>query len=163
MTRTRIITGLLAIGLLAVSTMTFAPLVTDVLAHKGASGVVKIRMEAMKDMKNDLKKIEQMLEGKKSYSSAKVHKALDNIRDHAGAQMSKLFPEGTGQKPSEADPSIWTNWDEFKKMAVSLNHSTDEFRAKLPEKINKDALKSLQKDALGIRRVCKECHDRFRL
>ena len=150
-------------GLLAIATLTFAPLVTSVLAHKGASGVVKKRMDAMKGMKSDLKEIEQMLEGKKRYNSKKVHKSLDNIRDHGGASMSKLFPKGTAHKPSEADPSIWKNWDEFKKMAVSLNHSTDEFRAKLPEKINKEVLKSLKKDALVIRRTCKSCHDRFRL
>ena len=150
-------------GLLAIATLTFAPLVTSVLAHKGASGVVKERMDAMKGMKGDLKLIEQMLEGKKRYNSKKVHKALDNIRAQAGAKMSKLFPKGTAHKPSEADPAIWKNWAEFKKMAVSLNHSIDEFRAKLPEKINKEKLKSLKKDALVVRRSCKTCHDRFRL
>ena len=44
--------------------------------------------------------------------------------------MSKLFPKGTAHKPSEADPLIWKNWAEFKKLAVSLNHSTDDFQEK---------------------------------
>ncbi len=157
------IKGLFVVGLLAVATLTFTPLVTSVWAHKGASGVVKKRMDAMKTMKTDLKEIEQMLEGKKRYNSKKLHKALDNIRAQAGAKMSKLFPKGTNHKPSEADPAIWKNWDEFKKMAVSLNHSTDEFRAKLPKIISKEVLKSLKKDALVIRKTCKTCHDRFRL
>ena len=158
------VVGLFALGLLAMGIATFTPaFVSTVSAHKGATGIVKKRMGEMKEMKGQLKVIEQMLEGKKRYNAKKVHRALDYIRDHAGARMSKLFPKGSTRKPSEADPAIWKNWDEFKKMAVSLNHETDEFRAKLPKKVDKDALKSLKKEALGIRKACKVCHDRFRL
>ncbi|MCP4933155.1 MAG: cytochrome c [bacterium] len=157
------VTGLFVIGLLAIATLAFTPLVTSVQAHKGASGVVKKRMDAMKDMKSQLKVIEQMLESKKHYSAKKIHKALDIIRAQSGAEMSKLFPKGTAHKPSEADPAIWKNGAEFKKMTISLIHSIDEFRAKLPEKINMEKLEALKKGALVIRRSCKTCHDRFRL
>ena len=164
MSKTLPIAGVFVLGLLAMGMVTFTPAsVSTVSAHKGATGIVKKRMGEMKKMKDHLKAIEQMLEGKKRYNTKKVHRALDYIGDHAGARMSKLFPKGSTRKPSEADPAIWKNWDEFRKMAVSLNHSTDEFRAKLPKNVDKDALKSLQKEALSIRKACKVCHDRFRL
>ncbi len=129
-------------------------------AHKGATGVVKQRMEAMK---GQLKKIDEMMEGKTTYDDKKIRQALDYIHDNAGPQMTKLFPKGTAHKPSEADLAIWTSWSEFDKLALQLNHSTDDFRAKLgKEKVNKKSKKSLQASYLSLSKACKACHDSFR-
>ena len=156
--------GAFGTGLVAMAILIAAPgFLEPVQAHKGASGVVKQRMDTMKEMKGQLKQISEMLEGKKAYSDKKIRKSLDYIRSNAGISMSKMFPRGTAHKPSEADPMIWKNWEEFKKLAVILNHSTDDFRAKLPEKVDNNTLKNLQKEHLKIRKVCKSCHDKFRL
>ena len=32
-----------------------------------------------------------------------------------------MFPEGSTQKPTEALPVIWENWDEFEKIAEKCN------------------------------------------
>ena len=153
-------TGLLVFTLVTSITLGFG---SSVFAHKGATGVVKQRMATMKEMKGQLKLIDEMLEGKTAYNSKKVQKSLDYIRNHAGPKMTKLFPKGTAHKPSEADPAIWNNWSEFEKMALQLNHSTDDFRAKLPKgKADQKTTKSLQASYLSLRKVCKTCHDRFR-
>ena len=138
-------------------------MISSGLAHKGATGVVKKRMDTMKEMKGQLKVIDQMLVGKKPYSDKKIRQSLDYIRAHAGTSLTMLFPKGTAHKPSEADPLIWKNWEEFKRLAVLLNHSTDQFRAKITEKNDADTLKILQKEHLAIRKICKTCHDKFQL
>ena len=137
--------------------------ISAVLAHGGASGIVKERMDIMLEMKARLKLISQMLEGKKAYSNKEVGRALDYIRRHAGSNMSRMFPTGSGHKPSEADPMIWKNWDEFEKMARSLNHATDDFRAVLPETGKAGRMKEVRRQYKRLRKVCKECHDKYRL
>ena len=160
MKKTTHMTGLFVFTLVTSITLGFG---ASVFAHKGATGVVKQRMEEMKEMKGRLKQIDKMLVGKTAYNDQKLRKSLDYIRDHAGARMTRLFPKGTAHKPSEADPEIWNNWAEFDKMALQLNHSTDDFRARLPDgKADKKTRKSLQASYLALRKSCKICHDRFR-
>ncbi len=157
----KIVFGFAFVAMVSLVVITGSP--APVQAHKGAKGVVLERMNQMKEMKDRLKSISDMLEGKKAYSDKQVRQSLDYIRAHAGKAMTKLFPKGTGHKPSEADPVIWKDWAAFEKQAMALNHSTDRFRAKLSGTPDAAALKSLQKDHLAIRRVCKACHEKFRL
>jgi cytochrome c556 len=63
------------------------------LAHSGATGVVKERMEGMKAMGD---------------------------RGHAGSAMTELFPEGSNAVPSEAKEDIWKEWETFAAMAHQL-------------------------------------------
>ena len=161
MNNTSRITGRWFLALVATLLLGFGG--TSVFAHKGASGVVKKRMDEMKVMKDQLKDIDKMLTGKKAFNDQTIRKHLDSLRDHGGKKMTKLFPKGSTQKPSEADPAIWKDWSAFEKMAIALNHSTDEFRTKLPTgKIDKQEIKQLQNAHLAIRKTCKTCHDRFR-
>ncbi|MFW1678340.1 c-type cytochrome [Pontibacter sp. JAM-7] len=100
--------------------MVLLTLSTLVVAHSGASGVVKQRMDAMKDMKDSMKTISDMFKGKALYEADKVQAAAAVIRDHAGEQLTKLFPEGSLQHPTEAKPEIWQEWDRFSRLAAHL-------------------------------------------
>jgi cytochrome c556 len=91
-----------------------------VFAHGGAEGVVKERMDMMEDLKGAMKTLKPMMRGKESYDVDKVKENALVIRDNAGAHMTKLFPEGSLHKPSEAKAEIWEQWQNFEKIAMNL-------------------------------------------
>lgn len=90
------------------------------LAHGGATGIVKERMDAMGAMSDVMKALTPMMRGEIEYDADAVRKGAAQIGDHAGATMTKLFPEGSGGEPSEARDEIWERWDEFQEVAERL-------------------------------------------
>ena len=91
-----------------------------VFAHGGATGVVKERMNLMDSLKEAMKNLKPLFRGKEEYDVEKVKQNALVIRDSAGNHMTKLFPEGSLKKPSEATPEIWTKWEEFQRIADNL-------------------------------------------
>lgn len=90
------------------------------LAHSGATGVVKERMDAMDEMGKAMKQLTPMMRGKTEYDPEVVRSAADTMIRHAGSQMTELFPEGSNGHPSEALDAIWENWEEFSALAEAL-------------------------------------------
>ena len=90
------------------------------LAHGGATGIVKERMDAMGVMGDSVKTLSAMMRGETKYDEAVVRKEAARIKAHGGEAMTGLFPEGTDGAPSEAKPEIWSNWDEFETLAKRL-------------------------------------------
>jgi cytochrome c556 len=90
------------------------------LAHSGATGVVKERMEAMDAMADAVKRIAPMFQGELSYDADAVRNAAAIMRSHGGRAMTDLFPEGSNGAPSEAKDAIWISWDEFTVLADRL-------------------------------------------
>jgi cytochrome c556 len=90
------------------------------MAHGGATGIVKERMDAMGDMKDSMKEVSDMFKGKAPYDANKVRAAADVIKGHSGNALTKLFPEGSLQHPTEAKAIIWDEWDRFSKLADHL-------------------------------------------
>ncbi len=91
-----------------------------VMAHGGATGIVKERMDAMGDMKDSMKEVSDMFKGKTSYDANKVRAAAEVIKGHSGDALTKLFPKGSLQHPTEAKAIIWDDWDRFSKLANHL-------------------------------------------
>lgn len=89
-------------------------------AHGGATGIVKERMDAMSAMGNAVKAITPMMRGEIGYDAATVRSAAETIGNHAGANLTDLFPEGSGGSPSESKDAVWTNWGEFVELAELL-------------------------------------------
>lgn len=50
-----------------------------------------------------------------------VRQAARAINNHAGTAMTSLFPEGSLEEPSVATAAIWSNWEEFSRLAVHLH------------------------------------------
>ena len=71
---------------------------TLALAHSGATGIVKERMDMFKKNQGNLKAIKSHI-GSEDYES--IVKLADEIRDWA-VKMPEYFPEGSNEKPSEA-------------------------------------------------------------
>ena len=70
-----------------------------VLAHGGATGIVKERMDAMASMGKAMKSITPMMQGTAAYDAGAVKRAASVFEKHSGEAMTKLFPEGTGGNP----------------------------------------------------------------
>ncbi|MEH6579837.1 MAG: cytochrome c [Amphritea sp.] len=90
------------------------------VAHGGASGVVKERMDLMDSMKDAMKSLKAIFKGDVAYDPEAVRQAALVIRDSAGEKMTSLFPQGSLHKPSEAKSEIWQEWDRFDLLAKRL-------------------------------------------
>jgi cytochrome c556 len=126
------------------------------LAHEGATGVVKERMDLMDRQKEDMKILGLMAKGKTPFDAAKAAEAARDI-EATSAKIPELFPEGSGGGHSEAKAEVWGKWDEFtgkaealagaaKDLATALDAGSPEWKA------------SFQK----VTDACKTCHKTFR-
>ncbi|WP_269585434.1 c-type cytochrome [Roseibium sp. Sym1] len=91
------------------------------LAHGGATGIVKERMDAMDAMGDVMKSLTTIMRGETDYDAETVRKGAGVIRSHSGEALTKLFPEHSIEGPSEAKPEIWSNWQEFETLADQLD------------------------------------------
>lgn len=104
----------LGLALAATLTASFA------LAHGGATGIVKERMDGMVAMQKAVKAITPIMRGQVGYDAGAVRAFATSVEEHSGEAMTKLFPEGSGGKPSEAKDEVWSDWEGFEKLAMEL-------------------------------------------
>jgi cytochrome c556 len=127
------------------------------LAHQGATGVVKERMNLMKDIKEDMKYIKKAVSKKDPENTAKLRKMVRSLKSRSD-EILPLFPEGSLQHPSEALSEIWKDWPRFRKLTIELGTGLDEL-----EKLLRDGQQTSYKPALKkISQTCSGCHDKFR-
>ena len=89
-------------------------------AHTGATGVVLERMQGMSAMGESIKTLTPMMRGQVPYDADQVRREADTVIRHAGEQMTRLFPDGSGGGVSKALPTVWGDWDEFAALAAEL-------------------------------------------
>lgn len=126
------------------------------VAHKGATGVVKERMEAMKGMGAAMKQIKAMITGRAAYNAARVEELARAIATHSGPMMIKLFPAGSDKKPAQTRPEVWQDWKEFTDLAADLQRKATALAAAAG---SAEAAKS---PYLAVNKNCKTCHKKFR-
>ena len=105
------------------ATILIAGTAVAAFAHVGATRTVKERMDAMLAMGKAVKAVAPMMQGETPYDAETVRDAARLFQQHAGENMTKLFPEGTGGMPSEAKDEVWTEWDRFAALATQ-RHGT---------------------------------------
>lgn len=130
---------------------------TLALAHEGATGVVKERMDLMKRQQRDMKLIGDMAKGKTPFDAAKAAEAARDVSITA-RKIHELFPEGSAGGHSEAKEAIWRDWDEFTSKAKELDLSAEALAVSLDETAGNDWRGALQK----VTDACKACHKAFR-
>ena len=126
------------------------------LAHEGATGVVKERMDLMDTQKEAVKVIGAMAKGKVPFEAKTAAEAAHEIEVTAG-KIPALFPEGTGGHPSEALPEVWTQWDKFTKDADALGVAAKDLVAAL-----EGGAPDWKAKFKGVIDACKTCHKTFR-
>ena len=149
-----------------VSSRVFAPLIvlvsivsTAVYAHQGATGVIKARMDMMKEVALSMKQLGQIVKGQEDFNKVQVQQAADIISSHA-VKLVELFPEGSSQKPSEAALAIWERRTEFDAIFDEMKVSA--------ERISQSAEIATKGDELDVdfkilAETCSACHKLYRI
>ena len=133
-----------------------AAFATLALAHEGATGVVKERMDLMKRQQKDMKLIGDMAKGKTTFDAAKAAEAARDIGETA-KKIHELFPQGSTGGKSEALDTIWKEWDRFIANADDLDSVANELATSL-EAAGEEWKAAFQK----VTDACKSCHQDFR-
>lgn len=127
---------------------------TTALAHTGATGIVKERMDHFKESKASIKVLKQALKEQDFKTITKEATAINLW----ARKLTTLFPEGSNAHPSEALDLIWQEFDRFEEKAKEqitasrklINAGNDE-----NEKASISAFKELAT-------TCKSCHNKYR-
>ncbi|EYD71431.1 c-type cytochrome [Limimaricola hongkongensis] len=110
---------------MAMATLAIWTAAGAVLAHNGATGVVRERMEGMVAMRDALRDVTPMMRGEAPYDVARVVEAGRAIAAHAGSEMTRLFPEGSGGGVSYAKEAIWQERETFDALADELRRHAE--------------------------------------
>lgn len=124
------------------------------LAHKGATGIVKERMDNFKASQMALK---QIFAASKRNNFEDIVPLANQIKNWAEIMPTK-FPAGTDGPPSEAAPAIWTDFEGF-KLAAKENFEAASFLEIAA--LNGDA-KATAKAIKQLAGTCKSCHQSYR-
>ena len=131
---------------------------TMALAHSGAQGIVKQRMDSMDAMGKAMKTVGEMLKGTAQFDATAIVEAMRSVSVHAD-EIPGMFPEGSLSDPSEAREEIWSNWDRFTTLAEGLSTTA----ARLAD-IAKDGDRKAVAGAFNaVGKTCSGCHEGFRL
>ncbi len=129
-----------------------------VIAHSGAKGVVKERMEMMKGMADAMKAMGGMFKGEAPFEPTVVADKANWLIEHA-KKIPEMTPEGSNDHPSEALPVIWTSWDDYIADADLLAEES----VKLMEiAVNGSDKAAARTQFLKVSKTCGTCHDRYR-
>ena len=124
------------------------------LAHSGATGVVKQRMDGMKEMSHAAKAMGAVKAGAIPFSFETLNLAGREIAKH-GAKARELFPEGSLTAPTEALPVIWSDRETFDRLLDQMTDAAE----KLAVSADRDEATALANRIGGL---CKDCHATFR-
>ena len=129
--------------------------ITLALAHSGATGIVKERMDMFKKNQDNLKAIKSHI---RSGDYESIVKLADEIRDWA-VKMPEYFPEGSNEKPSEASPAIWTDFDGFKDAAMKNETAATQLISAAKAGDQKAVVDGFK----AVAASCKSCHQSYKL
>ena len=124
------------------------------LAHEGATGIIKERMERFKENKEGMK----VIKGNLGKDTTLIAQKASEIETWAN-EMANFFPEGSNQAPSEALSTIWTNFEDFKAKAVANATAASDLKTLAQSGADESALINGFK-ALG--KTCKDCHNDYK-
>lgn len=130
----------------------------DVLAHGGATGIVKKRMDGMSAIASQMKIIGQMAQGRTDFDADAARVAADALTVLA-LEIPDQFPENNLESPSDARAEIWQDWERFSILAEMLVIASDQLSVAAPKLANaQDMRPHLQ----AIGKACQGCHKDFR-
>ncbi|MFM1813904.1 MAG: hypothetical protein RLZ98_599 [Pseudomonadota bacterium] len=125
------------------------------MAHQGATGIVKERMELMKSIAASMKTLGRMFKGETAYEPDVVRKEAAAMEKRA-VQMLSMFPKGSNQHPTEATPEVWTKTADFAEEARLFEAAAAALRAAAADK------NAAQEKYLAANETCKSCHKDYR-
>lgn len=127
------------------------------IAHQGASGVVKERMDAMQSVAQSMKRINRQLKAGAEFDRGEIAREASSIAEHSRVFATK-FPTGTGGGVSEAKPEIWQNQKDFAAKSDALTTAA----RLLSEAAGKESLSELNSRFRAVGKTCSACHRDYR-
>lgn len=125
------------------------------LAHQGATGAVKTRMDGFKQSQQDFKALIKAAHNN-DYDTALT---LSTALEEWGLAMLGYFPEGSQQPPSEAADTIWSDAEGFKAAIDNYVHSVRAINAAALAKDKSAIMAAIKKTSDS----CSSCHNVFRV
>jgi cytochrome c556 len=125
------------------------------LAHEGATGVAKDRMDLMGDMSQSMKSIAKRLRANRDLPA--IAADADRVSKDS-PHIADLFPPGSDKGVTDAKPAIWQKWGEFVGNAKKLGEET----AKLSSVAATGDARAISDQYRTVTKVCIACHDTFR-
>ncbi len=129
-------------------------------AHKGATGIIKERMDTMSDMGKSIGILIDMIKGKTTYDAVIASDAASALQNHTNT-MANQYPdtvESRENKFTQAMPSVWTDRVKFEELVDALSREVSTLN-KIAA--NKD-FKLLRPQIAQVAKSCSACHEKFR-
>ncbi len=159
-----------------VSVVALIVIAKTAIAHEGATGVVKERMDGMSEMAAALKAIAPMVNGQSEYDPALIRNAAEILQQHAGENLTNLFTEDSKSMVSQASETVWEKPEEFVNLALQLdlyarglaiaaeNNPSTDAAIDVLRPLTLDAMAELPVNAIfaEIGRTCSACHEGYR-
>jgi cytochrome c556 len=136
----------------AATAVILIPLVT--LAHEGATGIVKERMDAMEAMGRESLAIRRSIDANRNLAS--IAQRAETI-GRTAERIPELFPPNSLNPPTTAKPAIWQEWDRFRSLALQLREVSGAL-ASAARTGDPNAVSARYRDVV---RVCLSCHQDF--
>ena len=128
------------------------------LAHSGATGAVKARMDTMKSIANDMKAISTTLRNKQLRYGL-IGAAANRIEGHS-ARVPTEFRQKDLAAPSDAAEVIWEQFDDFAQLARSMENAARELERAALDQAKPEIIVARFK-TLG--ETCGACHRDYRV
>ena len=143
----------------------FAVATASAFAHDGATGVVKERMELMENLGKTMKSFSRIIKGRDKYEAEKLVDIARQLKLHGGFSLTKLFPDASLMKPSNATPAIWQDWYNFLSLAETLSSEAAHLEKDLlsnSRTTGQENSAAIKQSFKKIARTCSSCHRDFR-
>ena len=140
-----------------------ALLAVAALAHGGATGIVKERMDQMGDISKAMKTMAKMVKGEVTYDADAVRKLSLEISGMGGEALTKLFPKHSMDPPTEARMEIWEDWAEFERQAFAMQRAATALSVGAGNTGDRGDAGSPFQLFGELAGTCKACHDDFRI
>ncbi len=127
-------------------------------AHQGANGDILQRMMLMEDVGTAMQVMAAMLKSETPYDPVVLARQSATLSS-LSKRIPGLFPSGSTQKPSEATPAIWRDWQEFERLTRELTAQSDV----LAEQASTFNAEDARRQFARIARTCAACHKKFRV
>lgn len=128
---------------------------TMAVAHEGATGIAKERMDLMEAMSKDMKEISRRVNANRDLAA--IGPIAQRIHDRA-PQIAGLFPEGSGTGVTDAKSEIWRNWTAFEAGTQKLAAES----AALAALGSAADPRAVGTQFTALIRACTGCHTDFR-
>ena len=123
-------------------------------AHKGATGIVKERMDLFSKSEKDIKALFAAI---KNSDMEKISIYGQSLADWAEV-MPDYFPEGSNVGVSDASDKIWGDFDGFKQAAAEFQAAS----ISVVEAAKLSNIEAIMAAASSVGKSCKSCHTKFK-